>query len=99
MTCGMVRRGPRTGMTLDIRDDRIPTNNNIDEREVFVLTCKALNTAGPWPLTAFDFSVQNCLTRPDNVVNDGDSDSHEVAKDERYKTKDIGRCGRLTKGI
>jgi hypothetical protein len=33
----------------DWYDDRhrIPTNNNIDEREVFVLMCKALNTARP----------------------------------------------------
>jgi hypothetical protein len=42
-------------MTIDIRDDRIPTNNNIDEREVFVLTCKALNTAGPVAFDSFRF--------------------------------------------
>jgi hypothetical protein len=26
------------------------------------------------------------FSRPNNVVNDGDSDSHKVAKDERYRT-------------
>ena len=37
-------------------------------------------------MTAFGFSVQSWTTRPDNVVNDGNSDSHEVVKDERYRT-------------
>jgi hypothetical protein len=44
--------------------------------------CKALNTARPWvAFGSFHFNMQSCMIWLDNIVDDGDSDSHNGAND------------------